>query len=310
VRIPASVVGTAVGPREQVIDARWVMAYSAALGESAPEYLDTARPEGILPHPLFPVCYEWPLALDVRAKVLPDEVAGRGVHATHQLVLHRPPRVGDRLSTTATVAALEPRAPGAYLVLRMETVDAGGRPVSTTDYGSLYLGVECDAPPHPALSPSPSLTLSLPGRAQGEGPENEGPEGAGPSRAGQRWTWSAEVPVAATLAHVYTECARIWNPIHTDRAVALAAGLPDIILHGTATLALAVSQVLGRRPTGPARPVRALHCRFGAMVRLPSRLVVRGDAGEASPGGTLVRFEALAEDGRPAVRDAGVVLAP
>jgi hypothetical protein len=46
------------------------------------------------------------------------------------------------------------------------------------------------------------------------------------------------------------------------------------------------------------------------MVRLPSRLVVRGDAGEASPGGTLVRFEALAEDGRPAVRDAGVVLAP
>ena len=27
---------------------------------------------------------------------------------------------------------------------------------------------------------------------------------------------------------MYTECARIWNPIHTDRAVALAAGLPDI----------------------------------------------------------------------------------
>ena len=296
VRIPASVVGTTVGPREQSIEARWVMAYSAALGESAPEYLDTTRPEGILPHPLFPVCYEWPVALDVRAKALPDEIAVRGVHATHRLVLHRPPRVGDRLSTTATVAVLERRAPGAYMVLRLETVDAGGRPVSTTDYGSLYLGVECDGPPHPALPPSGPL--SPPGRGRGEGLQGEG------------WTWATEIPLAPTLAHVYTECARIWNPIHTDRSVALAAGLPDIILHGTATLALAVSEVLRRRPTGPATPVRSLHCRFGAMVRLPSRLVVRGDGGAPSAAGTLVRFEALAEDGRPAVRDAGVVLAP
>ncbi len=103
----------------------------------------------ILAHPLFPVCYEWPLALDVRAKALPDDVAVRGVHATHRLTLHRPPRAGDRLRTTATVSALERRAPGAYLVIRMETVDAAGRPVSTTEYGSLYLGVECDAAPHP-----------------------------------------------------------------------------------------------------------------------------------------------------------------
>lgn len=35
---------------------------------------------------------------------------------------------------------------------------------------------------------------------------------------------AADIPIAATAAHVYTECAR-------------AAGLPDIILHGTATLA-------------------------------------------------------------------------
>src|SRR6185295_9608589 len=120
-------------------------------------------------------------------------------------------RAGDRLSTTATVATLEPRAPGAYMVLRLETADAAGRPVTTTDYGSLYLGISCD----PSPSPPP---LSPEGRGQGEG--------------------APEVAISPTLAHVYTECARIWNPIHTDRAVARAAGLPDIILHGTATLAL------------------------------------------------------------------------
>jgi acyl dehydratase len=287
-RIPASAVGITVGPREHEVDARWLMAYAAALGESAPEYFDTTRPAGVLAHPLFPVCYEWPLALDVRAKALPDEVAVRGVHATHRLTLHRPPRAGDRLSTTATVAALERRTPGAYLVLRMETVDAAGGPVSTTEYGSLYLGVECDPAPQAKTAPE---TLSPTGRGQGEG-------------------WSVEVRIAATLAHVYTECARIWNPIHTDRAVALGAGLPDIILHGTATLALAISQALRQQPRGAATPVRAVTARFGAMVRMPSRLVVRGQASRPTMAGAVVAFEALAEDGRPAVRDAELVLGP
>jgi acyl dehydratase len=299
VRIPASVVGVTVGPREQAIDARWLMAYAAGLGETAPEYLDTTRTGGIVAHPLFPVCYEWPLALDVRAKALPDDVAVRGVHATHRLTVHRAPCAGDRLRTTAALVALERRSPGAYLVLRMETVDAAARPVTTTEYGSLYRGVDCDGPPHPGPLPKgerepAGSTLSPVGRGQGEG-----------------WgSWTVEVPVPATLAHVYTECARIWNPIHTDRAVARAAGLPDIILHGTATLALAVSQVLSRQPRGPATPVRRVECRFGAMVRLPSRLRVRGEAVEASPDGDVVRFEVLAEDGRPAVRDGRLVLAP
>jgi len=289
-RIPASAVGVTAGPREHDIDARWLMAYAAALGETASGYFDTTRPEGLLAHPLFPVCYEWPLALDVRAKVLPDDVAVRGVHATHRLTLHRPPRAGDRLSTTATVASLEPRTPGAYLVLRMETVDTAGRPVSTTEYGSLYLGVQCENGPHPD---------PLPGGER----EREGRSRAEP------W-WSVDIPIASTLAHVYTECARIWNPIHTDRAMARGAGLPDIILHGTATLALAISEALRQQPRGAATPVRAVTARFGAMVRLPSRIVVRGQAPRPAPAGAIVRFEALAEDGRPAVRDAELVLAP
>ena len=282
-RIPASIVGTTAGPREHVVDARWLMAYAAALGESAPEYFDTTRPGGIVAHPLFPVCYEWPLARDSRGGVVPDDVAARAVHATHHLTVHRPPRAGDRLRSTATVAALERRTPGAYLLLRVETVDAAGQPVTSTEYGSLYLGVDCEGTP------------PLPGGERERTP-NEG------------WAWSAEVPVAPTLAHVYTECARIWNPIHTDRAVAVAAGLPDIILHGTATLALAISEILRRQPRGGATSVKSVGCRFGAMVRLPSRLVVRGAPMEPSPAGGVVRFEALGEDGGAALRDARLTL--
>ena len=289
-RIPASVLGVIAGPREHAIDARWLMAYAAALDERAPAYFDTTRSAGILAHPVFPVCYEWSLVLDIRARILAAEVAMRGVHASHRLILHRRPRAGDRLSTTATVTALERRSPGAYLLTRLETVDAAGQPVTTTDYGSLYLGVDCDAPP----------------RAPGAISEFEvSPHGAeGGLHAPE---WAAEVPIAPTLAHVYTECARIWNPIHTDRAVARDAGLPGIILHGTATLALAISQVLRQHARGAAAPLRSMACRFGAMVRLPSRVTVRGWTPVPSPHGSTVLFEALTENGQPAIRDGQIV---
>ncbi len=286
--ISPGIVGTTVGPRVQAIDARWLMAYSAALGDTVPDFVDTAGPDGILAHPLFPVCYEWPLALDLRAKTLPDDIAIRGVHATHDLTLHRRPRPGDRLSTTAAITAVEARSPGAYVAMRFETVDAAGRPVTTTDYGSLYLGVGCDGTQgRPSPRPSPR---------RGEG--DPGPP-----------AWSADVAVPVNMAHVYTECARIWNPIHTDRAVALAAGLPDIILHGTATLALAVSAVLRHERGGPALPVARITCRFGGMVRLPSTLRVEGWAEAANPEGRVIRFQALAADGRPAVRDGRMAVA-
>ena len=121
--------------------------------------------------------------------------------------------------------------------------------------------------------------------------------------ATQAPAWSAAVPIAATLAHIYTEGARIWNPIHTDRAVARAAGLPAIILHGTATLALAVSQVLRREPRGPAAGVRRILCRFGAMVEMPSAITVEGLGATDTAEGRWVAFRALTAEGHAAVRD-------
>lgn len=78
--------------------------------------------------------------------------------------------------------------------------------------------------------------------------------------------------MAYSAAHVYTECARIFNPIHTDRAVALAAGLPDIILHGTATLAFAVSKLVQAELAGDYRRARRIGGRFSAMVQMPGTI--------------------------------------
>jgi len=283
VKLPARVAGATAGPLEQEIDARWLMAYSAALGETAPAYFDTTRADGILAHPLFPVCYEWPLAVDLREHAIGAELSARSVHATHDLVLHRVPRPGDRLTTTAKVTAVESRTPGAYVVTRLATVDHRGAPVSVTEYGSLYRGVACDGDAAPR-APSP--------------PEPDPPA----------MLWSETIPLAAGLAHVYTECARIWNPIHTDRAVAQAAGLPDIILHGTATLALAVTAVLRR--LGAPRHVTRVRCQFRGMVALPSAITVSASAPAGPPGAEVIAFEVKNAAGQPAITRGSVALAP
>ena len=263
------IVGVTVGPIAHDIDVRWLMAYAAALGETDARYYNTLEPGGPAAHPLFPVCYEWPAMLALRDRATQEEIAIRSVHATHDLTLHRPPRAGDTLHTTARVTGLAHRRAGTLMTVRQETVDADGRPVSTTDYGSVYRDVGFE------------------GEDSGFRPEARGglemPAGA------------VELPVAvpAGLAHVYTECARIWNPIHTDVAVARAAGLPDIILHGTATLALALSRVLGHLAADP-RAVREVSARFTGMVPLPSHLTVRVAEG---PEATGFVFDARGQDG-------------
>ena len=97
----------------------------------------------------------------------------------------------------------------------------------------------------------------------------------------------------ANAAWVYTECARIWNPIHTDVAVAQSAGLSAPILHGTATLALAVSRVIARALRGDATRVREISGRFSGMVAMPSTFTVRG---RGTTGGR-VAFDAVGESG-------------
>lgn len=269
-KLPAEIVGREAGPHEQLLDARWLMAYSAALGETDPRYYDTAA--GVLVHPLFPVCYEWPATRELRDRAGLEPFNPRLVHAQHDLLIYRPPKASERLSVSGKVVAAVQRRPGALVVFRLAARDAQGELVSTTDFGALYRGVE------------------LEGGDRGIEPVADPPAHAKPlPRVG-------EVAVSAAAAHIYTECARIWNPIHTDIAYARAAGLPDIILHGTATLALSVSRALAALEIDPAA-VRRVRCRFAGMVTMPATLTVHAARGHGE-----LAFETRNERGEPVIQ--------
>ncbi len=265
-KIPSRIAGAEAPAVEQILDARWVMAYSAGIGETDARCYDTARPD--LPvHPIFPVCYEWEPLQPVRNLPELNPVYSRLVHAQHVITFHRPLRAGETVRTTARVIAALARAPGAFIVFRCETRDARGELAVTSDYGYLYRGV--------AL----------------EGADRQVSEFLEPRAADARLESLGEIPVAATAAHVYTECARIFNPIHTDVAYARAAGLPGIILHGTATLALSVSRALHRHDI-EWRRVRGLSCRFSGMVLMPSVLTLY-----AARAREVIAFETANEQG-------------
>ena len=281
----SSTVGASAAPVIHDVDERWLMSYAAGLGDTLPCYLDTLRPGNIVAHPLFPVCVEWPAVVGMRgsasASGLTHDEAIRSVHATHDLLIHRGARPGDTLTTRATIVGVERRKPGAFQVMRLDTVDAAGKPVSTTWQGGLFRDVAVvgedrfatDAPPAPR------------------------PVEIGSARA------EVKVAISALAAHVYTECARIWNPVHTDTAVAARAGLPGLILHGTATLALAVSRMLELEADNEPESVRRIAGRFSAMVLMPSDITVRVLSREKTGDGDVVRFEVRNAEGQLAVQN-------
>lgn len=288
--LDSSLVGTTVGPVQTEVDARWAMAYAAALEDYLPCYLDTRRRDGIVAHPVFPVCFEWPAAGQLHGRVRDSKLATdefrRAVHATYDIEIHREIRPPERVATTLTLVAVRRLRPGAYELLRFETADTQGRPVCTTWYGTIYRGVEVAGDDRAIADPPAPVAV-----ANADSPRTEIP-----------------LVVSAGAAHVYTECARIFNPVHTDAAVAAGAGLPGIILHGTATMAMAVSKIVAAEAGCRPQRVRRIYGRFAAMVSMPSMVTVRVASRTPVAGGDAVSFEVLNADGGAAIRDGMVLL--
>jgi acyl dehydratase len=289
--LPSSFVGTSSEPRAADIERRWSMAYAAALDDLLPCYMDSRAAEQFLAHPMFPVCIEWPVVVALGQKLqglgMHHDEFRRGVHATHDVTIHRPIRPPEKLTTRATVVAVERRRPGAYQLTKLETTDESGAPVCTSMYGSIYRGIDVIGDDQPLAA-----TSDLP-RAS-DSPKQPRAE--------------AKVHVAGGLAHTYTECAQIWNPIHTDIKIAREAGLPALILHGTATLALAVSRIVLSEAAGDPSRIARITGRFSGMVLMPSDITVRTLSRESFNGADLVHFDVLTQDGEPAISNGAILL--
>ncbi len=288
--ISTAAAGSELPSATRRITVRDALAYAAGIGDTGEPVFDDARAEGIAAPPTYCVSLEWPVVSNGRGRELLDAGAdelARGVHASQDSRFHRPIRPGDALTTRGRYAGVRATRAGALLTTCLETVDGDGRPVVTSWSRSIFRGVDTEGAntEFERAPEAPRLRLN----------------GIDSSRS--------EIFVPREMPHVYTECARIWNPIHTEREAALRAGLPDIILHGTATWALAAREVLGAHGGGDPARLKRLHGRFRAMVIPGTSITVEhAPAGEVD-GARQIAFRVLNAEGREAVSQGVAVVA-
>jgi acyl dehydratase len=275
--IRSTAVGTSIEPARLEVSTRLTQAYAAGLADCNPRYLDDAKELSVIAPPAFCVSVEWPVFLALSGMGMlgaSREDQLRGVHALQDSTFWRPIRSGDVLVTTAKIVEVRATRAGAFVLVRLDTLEERSVECAVTSYyGSIYRDVAVngtdvciEAPPSfSEVAPAPFME-------------------------------KVEILVQREAAHVYTECARIWNPIHTERRVALEAGLPDIILHGTATWALAAREIVNRFAAGDPLRLRRLAGQFRAQV-IPGSTIVF----EAGRADERVDFVVRNEKGEPAI---------
>lgn len=273
-----------------LLSARFLMGYAAAIGDSNPVYYDDTTEQGVAAHP--GICF----SLQWKSRFKPDRAinsraAPFGVHASTDLRIHRPFRMGDAITTQGGVVAMQKIPPGVFVVDRYQMTDSMGHLVAELDYNGITRGATLDSPrARVALADADGLPQPLPSQALSAQP-----------------AWSKEIPVTRYAAQQYTECAQIYNPIHTEPSVAIAAGLPGIILHGSATQSMALSAVVDREFARDAKRITRVCGQLRAMVLMDSRIHVDCLGVELQPAGKVVFYQVRNADGQLAIANGVIV---
>ncbi|MBW2623904.1 MAG: MaoC family dehydratase N-terminal domain-containing protein, partial [Deltaproteobacteria bacterium] len=249
-------------------------------------YFDDTLPEGIVAPPMFAIAVKWPavdreVAPEAARDIRPNAFA-TGVHATEHLIVHRLIRPGDRLKFVSRLESMRPTSAGVHRVVKLEAMDADNKPVFTEYDGTMLRGVTCSDHGR-AVEPLPEPPFF----EKFEEPAS--------------LLWDAELPIARQAAHVYDGCSDIVVPIHTSVAFARNVGLPDIILQGTCTLAMAVRELVAREADGVPEKLKEVACRFSRMVIPGTSIKVQLIARESRPDGTHLGFQVLNAAGEKAL---------
>ena len=282
--IDSSTVGTRLSPYTTAVGARQTTNYAAAVGETAACYFDDTASGGVIAHPVFPVAVTWPVTLHLDRYLqdprFPLELMAMQVHYSEHIALHRPIRPGQALTVAGTVAAVLPHRAGTRVVMRYEAAGDDGRPVFTEHIGALLRGVACT----------------------GDGRSLPGMPIEAPAPPDQPLLWEQAVTIDPSLPYIYDGCSDIVFPIHTSPAFARSVGLPGIILQGTATLAMAVRELLGHETGVHPSAVTEVACRFTGMVLPGSRISVRLQRRSETDDRVILDFDVTDGTGRPVMR--------
>ncbi len=288
--IDSSFAGTPLRDYETTAHWQHAMNYAAAVNDSNLAYFDDERPGGIVAHPMFCAALTWPIVERIGEFIdssdFPRELLATQVHFTEDLVLHRSVAPGERLTIRGRVDRIEPHRAGTHVIIRFDALDDAGHHVFVEHIGGLMRGVECR------------------GGANGGVPQSAAVAPTGGA------TRESAIPVGVLAPFVYDAGSKIHFPIHTSVKFARQVGLPGIILQGTATLAMAVSDIINNEAGGDPGRVMKIQCKFTDMVMPGSQITLHVTAGDKTDFQKEIFFTVTNAEGRPAIRNGLVWIAP
>jgi hypothetical protein len=249
--INSSYVDTRLKEYSTVINWQSIMYYAAAIGDENPLYFNDEGRTIIAP-PMFAVATTWPITGNIpeflEDKSFPTEIFKTQVHYIEHLIFHRPISAGEKISIKGSIAAIIKHHAGTILINRYNANDKNGELIFTEYIGGLMRGVDCTED-FRGLENLPGIPHSV---------------------VQDQPIWEKQIYIDKMTPYIYEGCTGLNFPIHTSIAFAKSVGLPDIILHGTATLAFAIREITNLEADKDSTRIKEISCRFTGMV-IPGR---------------------------------------
>ena len=287
ITFPVERLGLQTVAKSVEITPRLIQSAAAAVQETNERYFDDARINGLDVHPGLIFSLEWWARFMPGGGTLPKEIGLLGVHSSTDIRLIRPFELGDIITSQGRLISISAIPPGTLTVTRWTFSDARGNIVAEYDKGGVIRGIFPDGKDQ-------SINEGLPIPDVSEHALNS--------------SWSKEIKITANTAQIYSECAQIYNPIHTEKQVAIKAGLPNTILHGVCTQSLAIGAVLDYICDGDPKRLKRVYGQYRSMVLPNSMIEVRVITTEIlADKSTRVQYEVLTESGNKAI-DNGVLI--
>ena len=280
--ILASSFGLKLVPVTFQMTRRKLLSFAAGINDTYEKVFDDLHPE-FCANPQICVALEWASIIknDLRGKLgASREEISRAVHSIQDSIFHRPVREGENLSVSGEIVALWMGRSGTNMVTKLTTYDERSEPVFISYMQSTYRDVALKGTEHKPINVPTIPSL--------------------PDTIGEPVQRSIDIP--RTLPHTFSECADIWNPIHTERTIAKKVGLPNIILHGVATWSLAGRELLAQYGNRDPARLKRLRGRMGAMV-IPGKPLSIQMQSIQDQDVTKVWFGILTSEGTHAIRE-------
>ncbi len=250
----------------ETVDPEKSIAYAKATNETNPRYYESDENKLTIP-PLFPVT----MLVDPMKQIVADDTLNldifRMVHGEHEILYHRPLRLWDKIKIKVELDSIDVKEAGD--VLWAKNLGYAGEELVFEMRAGMFF------------------------RKPRKGVRSKRKE----KEIEREIIITKKMNVTPDQSVRYAAASGDDNPIHVDRDIALAVGLPDIILHGLCTLAFATQAIVDGLAEGDPTKVKRIKVRFSKPVFMEDTLTTEGWLQEENKTSKIIGFETKNEKG-------------